>query len=260
METGFFLLSKLIGIALQLETWLVLGLLISIIASLRGRVALAKASTGVTLAALVAISFFPLGELLLKPLEREFPPREAPERVDGIVILGGVEDARVSAYWAQPQLNQAAERLTGAAALALQHPEAKVVFTGGSGRLRHIGADDIELSPVAIDVLTSLGITPDRIIWEAQSRNTAENARLSYEMIQPDPEEHWVLVTSAFHMGRAMASFVAAGWPSIGPYPVDFRTAALRESIGWGLSGKLDTFNIAVKEWVGRLVYHLTGR
>ena len=101
---------------------------------------------------------------MLKPLEREFPPREAPERVDGIVILGGVEDARVSAYWAQPQLNQAAERLTGAAALALQHPEAKVVFTGGSGRLRHIGADDIELSPVAIDVLTSLGIAPDRIV------------------------------------------------------------------------------------------------
>ena len=126
--------------------------------------------------------------------------------------------------------------------------------------MRHIGADEIDLSPVAIDVLTSLGIAPDRITWEAQSRNTAENARLSYEMIQPAPEESWILVTSAFHMGRAIASFEAVGWPSITPYPVDSRTAAFSETIGWGLSGKLDTFNIAVKEWVGRLVYSATGR
>ena len=260
METGFFLLSKLIGIALQIETWLVLGLLISMIANLRGRVALSRLSMAAALLALVAITVFPLGELLLKPLEREFPPREAPTRIDGIVVLGGVEDPRTSAYWQQPQLNQAAERLTEAAALALQHPDSLVVFSGGSGRLRDIGADDIALAPVAIDVLTSLGISPDRITWEANSRNTTENARLSFEVVQPDAEEHWVLVTSAFHMGRALASFEAAGWTSITPYPVDFRTAEFSDSIGWGLAGKLDTLNIAVKEWVGLLVYGATRR
>ncbi len=79
-------------------------------------------------------------------------------------------------------------------------------------------------------------------------------------MIQPDSEEHWVLVTSAFHMGRAMASFEAAGWSSITPHPVDYRTAEFRTAIGWGLAGRLDTFNIALKEWVGRLVYSATGR
>lgn len=260
METGFFLLSKLLGVALQFETWLVLGLIVSLIAMLRGRLRLAQITTLTTLFALVAITVLPSGELLLKPLERAFPPQAAPAHIDGIVILGGVEDPRASAYWGQPQINQAAERLTGAAALALQHPEARVVFSGGSGRLRDIGADDIALAPVAIDVLTSLGIAPDRITWEANSRNTTENARLSFEVVQPDAEEHWVLVTSAFHMGRAMTSFEAAGWTSITPYPVDFRTAEFSDSIGWDLAGKLETLNIAVKEWVGLLVYGATSR
>ncbi len=88
METGFFLLSKLLGIALQLETWLVLGLLVSLIASLRGRLRIAQITTFATLMALVAITVFPLAKMLLKPLERAFPPRAAPAHIDGIVILG----------------------------------------------------------------------------------------------------------------------------------------------------------------------------
>lgn len=63
------------------------------------------------------ISILPLGELLLRPLEAQFPPLAAPERVDGIVVLGGVEDPRATELWGQLQINQAAERLTVAAAL-----------------------------------------------------------------------------------------------------------------------------------------------
>ena len=89
-----------------------LGLLVSLIASLRGRLCIAQITTFATLIVLVAVTVFPLGEMLLKPLERAFPPRAAPAHIDGIVILGGVEDPRASAYWGQPQVNQAAERLT----------------------------------------------------------------------------------------------------------------------------------------------------
>jgi uncharacterized SAM-binding protein YcdF (DUF218 family) len=260
VDTGFFLLSKLLGIFLQLETWLLLGLLSSLLASMKRRLRLAQVTTLVTLVLFLALTTLPLGALLLKPLERAFPPQAVPGHIDGIVILGGVEDHRASAYWGQPQINQAAERLTGAAGLALHHPQARVVFSGGSGRLRDLGSGEGELAPVAIEVLTGLGVAPDRITWEAQSRNTAENALFSLEMVQPNPNEVWVLVTSAFHMRRAMASFEAAGWTSISPYPVDFRTADLDLSIGWGLAGNLDTLNIAVKEWVGLLVYRATGR
>ena len=83
---------------------------------------------------------------------------------------------------------------------------------------------------------------------------------ISLEAFQPNPDEVWVLVNSAFHMRQAMASFEAAGWPAITPYPVDFRTAAFGDYIGWGFAGKPEMLNIAIKEWVGLLFYGSTRR
>ena len=260
MDTAFFILSKLIGLALQIETWLVIGLVVSLVAGRFARPRLGRWSGRVTLAALLTVGIFPIGEVLLRPLESEFPPRAAPEQIDGIVVLGGVEDQRATAAWREPQLNEAAERLTAAAALAIAHPEARLVFSGGSGRLRNTVLGQPKIPSVAVDFFVSLGIAPNRITWEDQSRNTAENARFSYEVAAPASGETWVLVTSAFHMGRALASFEAAEWSQIIPLPVDYRTGSFSDGIGWNLAGNLEVLNIAIKEWVGRLAYRLTGR
>jgi hypothetical protein len=108
MNTAFFILSKLVGLALQIETWLAIGMALSLLGGMLARPRLARWSGGVTLAALLLISIFPMGELLLRPLEADFPPHAAPDQIDGIVVLGGVEDPRVTAFWGQPQLNAAA--------------------------------------------------------------------------------------------------------------------------------------------------------
>lgn len=260
MDTAFFIFSKLIGLALQVETWLVIGMVVTLVAGRFARPHLARWSGSVTLAALLAVSIFPIGDILLRPLEAEFPPRAAPLQIDGIVVLGGVEDQRATTVWGEPQLNEAAERLTAAAAIAIAHPEARLVFSGGSGRLRNTVLAQPDIPSVAVDFFVSLGIDPDRITWEDQSRNTAENARFSYEVAAPASGETWVLVTSAFHMGRALASFEAAGWGEITPHPVDYRTGSFIDGIGWNLAGNLEVLNIAIKEWVGRMAYHLTGR
>lgn len=260
METAFFILSKLIGLGLQIETWLVIGMVVSLVAGRFARPHLARWSGSVTLAALLAVGIFPIGSILLRPLEAEFPPRAAPAHIDGIVVLGGVEDQRATAAWGEPQLNEAAERLTAAAALAIAHPEARLVFSGGSGRRRNAMLGQPEIPSVAVDFFVSLGIDPARITWEDQSRNTAENARFSYEVAAPASGETWVLVTSAFHMGRALASFEAVGWGEIIPHLVDYRTGSFIDGIGWKLAGNLDALNIAIKEWVGRLAYRVTGR
>jgi uncharacterized SAM-binding protein YcdF (DUF218 family) len=256
----FFILSKLIGLALQVETWIVIGMVLSLVSGSFARRRLARWSGGLTLAVLLLIGVFPVGEVLLRPFEAEFPPRAAPARIDGIVVLGGVEDPRTTAAWGDPQLNEAAERLTTAAALAIANPEARLMFSGGSGRLRNTLLGQPEIASVALDFFVSLGIDPDRVTWESQSRNTAENARFSYEVAAPTSEETWVIITSAFHMGRALASFEAAGWDRITPYPVDYRTGDFSEGVGWNLSGNLNVLNIAIKEWVGRLAYSMTGR
>jgi len=260
MDTAFFIISKLIGLALQIETWLVIGMVVSLVATGFTRPRLARWSGRATLAALLAIGIFPIGEVLLRPLEAEFPPRAALTHIDGIVVLGGVEDQRTTAAWGDPQLNEAAERLTAAAALAIAHPEARLLFSGGSGRLRNTVLGQPEIPSVAVDFFVSLGIAPARITWEDQSRNTTENARFSYEVAAPASGETWVLVTSAFHMRRALASFHAAGWSGIVPHPVDYRTGSFSDGIGWKLAGNLEVLNIAIKEWVGRVTYRLTRR
>ncbi len=48
------------------------------------------------------------------------------------------------------------------------------------------------------------------------ARNTRENALLAMALAQPQAGETWLLVTSAFHMPRAMGSFGPAGWRLLG--------------------------------------------
>lgn len=134
------------------------------------------------------------------------------------------------------------------------------MFSGGSGRLRNTVLGQPEIPSVAVDFFVSLGIDPGRITWEDQSRNTTENARFAYKVAAPASGETWVVVTSAFHMRRALASFDAAGWDAVIPYPVDYRTGRFSDGIGWNLAGNLEVLNIAIKEWVGRLAYRLTRR
>ncbi len=251
MDAAFLILSKLAKLALMVETWLAIGLCLTAWAAARGRLQLAKRCSVATLAAFVLVSTLPLGALLLRPLEAEFPPSAAPDAVDGVLVLGGVEDVHASAAWGAPQITEAAERLTAAAALARAYPDARIVFSGGSS----LGAD---APSVAVDLLVSLGVAAERITWERQSRNTSENARRSLDVVAPAPEQTWLLVTSAFHMRRALASFEAAGWPAMTPYPVDYRTSGL--SLGWNFSGNAALLNLATKEWVGRLVYAAAGR
>ena len=57
-----------------------------------------------------------------------------------------------------------------------------------------------------------LGVDPARIIVEDQSRNTEENARFTAAIVHPEPKQRWLLVTSAFHMPRAIGVFEKAGF------------------------------------------------
>jgi uncharacterized SAM-binding protein YcdF (DUF218 family) len=69
-----------------------------------------------------------------------------------------------------------------------------------------------------------------------------------------------VLLTSAFHMPRAIRSFEAAGWAGVTPWPVDYRTTGFSDRIGWDLTRNLRVLNIAIREQVGQLAYRLSGR
>jgi uncharacterized SAM-binding protein YcdF (DUF218 family) len=255
----FFILSKVLGFfAAPSNVAVVLGLLGALLLATR----LARVGRLLMVASLIALAVLglsPLGNALIIPLEQRFPPwddRRGPP--DGIVVLGGGITPDVSAAHNEVALNEAGERVTAGVALARRYPDARIIYSGGSGALLF---DEGSEAAAAVRIFESLGIPPARIIAEEQSRNTVENGVFSLLLAMPRPGERWLLVTSAYHMPRAMGVFRAAGFP-VEAYPVDWRTRGPQDvwrpfpTLGSGLE-RADT---AMREWVGLLVYWLTGR
>lgn len=209
-----------------------------------------------SLAALLALSLgvLPAGPALLAVLEQRFPRPELPEHLDGIIVLGGAIDTRGWALTGRPALNQAAERMTEAVFLARRYPNIPIVFSGGSGKLFE---QNLKEAPAALVLWRELGVDPGRIVLEDQSRDTWENAVMCRDLLQPQPGERWLLVTSAFHMPRAIGVFAALEWPVI-PYPVDYR--ADPGDLKPGLGGPFEAARWALHEWLGLMVYRVTGR
>ncbi|HWP35303.1 MAG TPA: YdcF family protein [Thermodesulfobacteriota bacterium] len=204
-------------------------------------------------------ALLPVGALLLAPLENRFPPAPLPARVDGIIVLGGSVDQLVAAARGRTALNDSAERLTSFVALARRYPTARLVVSGGSGRLVRPQVKE----GVAVRLLfEELGVDQTRILFEERSRTTYENVRYARELVKPRPGETWVLVTSAAHMPRAVGCFRRAGWPVV-PYPVDYRTGGPVSSVSIALTpfgDRLDALRYALHEWAGLVAYRLTGR
>lgn len=254
MDTLFFIASKVIWMGLRPENWLVLLFVLAFAALWRGKLRGARRFLGAGLLGILVVGIVPIGDMLLKPLERRFALPDLPAQITGIVVLGGAEAAVLTQVWQQPVVGDAAERLLTTAALARRYPDARVIFTGGSGALR---SRQLTEAQVAAMVLEQAGLSKDRVEFEDKSRNTAENARLAMARAAPTPDQTWLLVTSAFHMPRAIGAFCAQGW-KITPYPVDPRTA--KPQMGWNLARHLTQLNAGIHEWVGRTVYWATGK
>jgi uncharacterized SAM-binding protein YcdF (DUF218 family) len=199
----------------------------------------------------------PTGSYLTRMLEDRFPaPAAMPARVDGIIVLSGFLQMADSLDRGQPQVNDHADRLVGFLALARRYPEARLVFTGGSASIRP--GQPTEAS-IGRELLAGLGAPMERILFEDRARNTAENARFSLELAAPKAGETWLLVTSAFHMPRAVACFRAVGWDVV-PYPVDYQTGGSGAlDLMFDMLGGWSMLGLAVHEFIGILAYRALG-
>jgi uncharacterized SAM-binding protein YcdF (DUF218 family) len=214
----------------------------------------------VALAALLSlvIAYTPLAVWVMTPLETRFSlPKSLPEKVAGIVVLGGAIDTRQSLRLDQLALNGRGERITAFVALAKRYPEAKLVYSGGAGIFFDEALSEAEH---AKPLLLALGVPEARLMLETRSRDTHENAAFTRELVQPAPGETWLLVTSAAHMPRAVGAFRHAGW-SIIPYPVDHRRwGEGDEGFGQNLGRGLTLLSSALREWLSLAHYYLQGR
>ncbi len=252
-----FVLSKVLWPLLAPANFLVLLLVTGLGALALGRRRGGFLLVGAATAALAALTVLPVWAWVLTPLEARFPQPAWPETVDGVIVLGGSVDTSASAAWKHATVNHAADRLVEFAWLARRYPEAKLVFTGGSGSLSQ--PDQLE-APVARAVLERMGAPVGRMVFEDRSRNTFENALFTKELMKPKPGETWVLVTSAYHMPRSVGIFRKAGWPVL-PDPVGYYTGLDDGSqFGPNLAKDLYILDDAIHEWAGLLSYYLLGR
>ena len=152
-------------------------------------------------------------------LEEQFIPADLPpdSSVSGIIALGG-----------------GIERTREAVKISSRFPGARLVITGATDA-------DYDLARGA-----SVGLS--RVIVEPNAKTTFENAKFTRRLVAPQPGERWLLVTSAAHMPRAIATFAAAGF-AVEPWPVyDLPTTSDAAA------------HVATHELLGLIGYRIMGR
>lgn len=256
----FFYLSKILWFFAAPSNLMVVGTALALAALYVGYHRFGRRLLLTVVVLVLIFGVGPGGQILLSPLENRFPrlPDDFPAPT-GIIVLGGGVDEVVSTARGTAELSEAGTRMTASAALAIRYPTARLVFTGGSGRI--LGGDVSE-AEVARRIYSGLGIAADRMTFEEESRNTWENAVFTRDLIKPKPGEVWLLVTSAFHMPRSVGLFRQAGFPVV-PTPVDYATRGtwydfVRPSNETSLG--LRRTDRAVREYIGLVAYYLSGK
>lgn len=249
-----FTLSKLLWNLLVPQTLMAVLAATGAITALLGRKRIAALSLGSACLLGVLLTVNPLARLALLAIEQRFPARASVDgEVEGIIVLGGVmsrSDMSDRIAMLPPP------RIATFIRLAQNHPNARLLFSGGSGELDGGGASE------ALWVrrwLAHAGIEEHRLLLDTASRTTAENAHLSRELAK-HPTGRWILITSALHMPRAVGTFRAHGWDVVA-WPVDHLTSPSSTWAGpWFSSDAEVLMGMAWKEALGLAAYRLSGR
>jgi uncharacterized SAM-binding protein YcdF (DUF218 family) len=206
---------------------------------------------------LTAVLQLPLADWLGAPLEERVRPVPLPPRADGIVVLGGAVEWRVVRDRGALALNGAGERIAMGAALAQRYPEARLIVTGS---FADAFANDYRATPTDASLYFGPHFADRRITYLGEARSTYEDALLALDAATPRFGETWLLVTSAWHMPRALATFRALGWQPI-PVMVDYRSSReMRFAPNWDVSGTLADLDRLVREWGAIEIYRQLGR
>jgi uncharacterized SAM-binding protein YcdF (DUF218 family) len=253
----FFALSKIFWTLVQPLNALCLLAIFGALLGLRWK-KLGQRICYTALCLIVILGLVPIGPVLVGWLERQYPaPQTLPAKIDGVIVLGGAFESALTASTGQIQVNDQMERMLCFLELSQKYPQAKHVYSGGSGDLLNPNAREGDDARAFFTLVGQK--TP--VIYEEKSRNTYENVLYSKEIVTPHGNETWIVVTSAYHMPRAMGIFAKQNWPVI-PYPCDYKTDGTYDFFHRlpNAAGNFYMLNIAIKEILGGIVYRLSGK
>ena len=251
----FLFLSKVLDLLLAPLSWAVL-LLAAAFALRRRRAALAWGLVLGAAALLLLFSFPAVSDALMRQAERSAPRTWRPdETYDAVVVLGGIMEQRQPWMDDGQDLTDAAERITRAFELLREGRARQVPLSGGT---LTPGAPGTSEADQLAAMLRRWGIAADRIAVETRSRNTRENAVESARVVAERGWRRLLLVTSAWHMPRALGCFRKVGL-SPDALPVDYRGGSERAGRWLPRASALSTSTDAIRELAGRVVYRVMG-
>lgn len=198
-----FLISKTL-LLLSLPVSSSLSVMVAGFLLLKKHPSIGKALLGSAFLFLYILSLNPVANALMRPLETRFKPvnENSFSDIGYIVVLGS---GLVSRSWlgADPAPSGTSlQRVVEGITLQRKLHGSKLVLSGGSG---DPGRPELSEAEVMKGVAISLGVPPEDIIVEAEARNTLESVELLKNHFRKG--EKVLLVTSAFHMGRALGMF-----------------------------------------------------
>lgn len=254
----FFVLSKLLDVGLSPLTWAIVLCLLGAIALVqktpwRGM----RAAPFAAACILYLFSIEPVSNALAQRLEAPaVPTARADVTYDAVILLGGLVDSATGAF-GQRSYNDNVERLLVTFDL-LRSGRAKFAILSG-GPVEPEAGEASEARVLAAQ-LSDWGISKEQIVVEDRARNTRENAVESARIVREQGWTKILVVTSAFHMPRALECFNAVGM-RVDTLPVDRRALDLTHRTVSYLprSGSLNQSTNALREFAGRIVYRIQG-
>ena len=246
----FFILSKLLSFALDPILWVIILFFLGFITK-------KKPLLIVALTLLMLLTSPYLNDLALRKWESKPVAKSDLPLSDIGIVLTGMTSSDMEPR-DQLHFNESADRITEAIMLLDNGVIKKLIISGGTPSFAENSiAESIQLE----QLLLASDVSPRDYHLETRSRNTYENAKYCAEYVLSEKLENQkiLLITSAFHMPRALACFKKQGI-NVSAYPVDFKTSpSISISSFIPSSQPLDYWRLLIKEWIGYATYKMIG-
>lgn len=243
-----FILSKIVGALLNPVLWIVLLLLWAFFSK---KTETRKKKIGL---ALIFTLFFS-NPLIIQNLIVSYQPKVKPmqdsEQYAAGILLGGLVSYDETER--QPYFNISSDRFIQTVRLYKLGHIKKIIVSGGNAIFAN---DSFREADFLRKNLMDLGIPEADILIERNSRNTIENSRFVKQVADSASlNGTFVLITSAFHMPRAVLTFEKAGI-KVRPYPCAYLVMPSDRTFKWRslvpAAWAIENWQIYLREMAGR--------